>query len=161
MNDISNLTKEGALMTTNNDILINSANKVVNFLDNSNYEYVKFDDYTYTVTRGSSQVMIVVRPFTEDDCAVEFIANVVYETKINPDLMYYLLRKNSELHFGGFGLLFDDTVTFSYSVAGKNLDENEFIVALNSVAIIADYYDDEIIASFGGKRASDIQAEVE
>lgn len=159
MNDISNLTKEGAQMTTNNDILINAANKVEKFLDDSNYEFVKFDDYTYTVTRGSSQVMIVIRPFTDNDCVVEFISNVVYETKVNPDLMYYLLRKNSELHFGGFGLLFDDTVTFSYSVAGKNLDENEFKVALNSVAIIADYYDDEIIASFGGKRATDLKEE--
>lgn len=160
MENINNLTRENS-MNTDIEILNATTEKVTTFLKQSYPDYVAFDEYTFTIKRGSSQVMVVVRPYTEDDTIVEFISNVVYETNVNPDLMYFLLRKNTELHFGGFGLLFDDTVIFSYSIAGKNLDENEFRTALNSVAIIADYYDDEIIAQFGGKRAQEVSAEQE
>lgn len=155
MDNINNLNKENN-MNTDIEILNASSEKVQDFLKRTYPDFVVFDDYTFTIKRGSSQVMVQVRPYTEDDTSVEFIANVVYETNVTPDLMYYLLRKNTQLHFGGFGLLFDDTVIFSYSIAGKNLDENEFSTALNSVAIIADYYDDEIIAQFGGKRAQEV-----
>lgn len=157
MENINNLTKENN-MNTDIEILNASSKKVQDFLKQMYPNFVAFDDYTFTIKRGSSQVMVLVRPYTEDDTVIEFISNVVYETNVTPDLMYYLLRKNTELHFGGFGLLFDDTVIFSYSIAGKNLDENEFRTALNSVAIIADYYDDEIVAQFGGKRAQEVAA---
>lgn len=155
MENINNLIKENN-MNTDIEILNASSEKVQAFLKQTYPDFVAFDDYTFTIKRGSSQVMVQVRPYTEDDTVIEFISNVVYETNVTPDLMYYLLRKNTELHFGGFGLLFDDTVIFSYSIAGKNLDENEFRTALNSVAIIADYYDDEIVAQFGGKRAQEV-----
>lgn len=158
MDNINNLTKENN-MNTDIEILNNTTEKVKHFLQQLYPDFVAFDDYTFTIKRGSSQVMVVVRPYTDQDTIVEFIANVVYETTVTPDLMYFLLRKNTELHFGGFGLLFDDTVIFSYSIAGKNLDENEFRTALNSVAIIADYYDDEIVAQFGGKLAMEVAAE--
>lgn len=141
------------------ELLNSTAQKVEQFLKNLYPDYVAFDNYTFTINQGSSQVMIVVRPYTENDTIVEFVANVVYDVMVNPDLMYFLLRKNSELHFGGFGLLFDDTVIFNYSIAGKNLDENEFSNAINSVAIIADYYDDVIVEKFGGKRAIEVAAE--
>lgn len=160
MENISNLTKDNK-MNTDIEILNSTAEKVVTFLKQAYPDYVSFDDYTFTIKRGSTQVMVQVRPYTNDDSIVEFVSNVVYQTNVTPNLMYYLLRKNAELHFGGFGLLFDDTVIFSYSIAGKNLDENEFNTALNSVAIIADYYDDEIVEKFGGKRAQEVTAENE
>jgi len=160
MENINNLTKDNK-MNTDIEILNATAEKVVNFLKQIYPDYVAFDDYTFTIKRGSTQVMVQVRPYTEDDTVVEFVSNVVYQTNVTPNLMYYLLRKNTELHFGAFGLLFDDTVIFSYSIAGKNLDENEFRTALNSVAIIADYYDDEIVEKFGGKRAHEVSAEIE
>jgi hypothetical protein len=100
--------------------------------------------------------MIIVRPFTDEDSCVECSANVVIGAKITPDLMKFLLRKNTELHFGAFGLLFDDTITFAHSITGSNLDENELLTSLNSVATIADYYDDVIIEMAGGKRANEL-----
>jgi hypothetical protein len=39
--------------------------------------------------------------------------------------MQFLLRKNAELHFGAFGLLFDNTIVFQHSIAGSNVDGNE------------------------------------
>lgn len=118
--------------------------------------YASFGDGTFTIRQGSSIVSITVRPFTENDTCVECTANVVYGAEITPDMMRFLLRKNAELHFGGFGLLFDGTVIFSYSFPGMHLDKEEFQTALYSVAIISDYYDDEIVSAAGGKRAADM-----
>ena len=73
----------------------------------------------------------------------------------------FLLRKNAELHIGGFGLLFDDTIVFQHSIAGTNLDANELVTSVNTVAVIADYYDDEIVERSGGKRATDIVMDLE
>ena len=119
-------------------------------------DFIKFGPGRYTISRGSTQVMIIVRPFTKDETAVEFISNVVAGANITEDLMLFLLRKNSELHFGSFGLLFDNTIIFSHTLAGSYLDENELLASLNSVAVIADYYDDIIVDMAGGSRAIDI-----
>jgi hypothetical protein len=125
--------------------------KVENLLKEKYPDYIQFDENTFTIKSGSAQVMVLIRPYTESETIVEFVSNVVFEAEVTFELLHYLLRKNAELHFGSFGLLFDDTINFSYSIAGSNLDENEFVTALESVAIIADFYDNEIIARAGGR----------
>ena len=72
-------------------------------------ENIQFDD-VFTIARGSAQVMVLIRPFTNEDAVVECIANVVTDAKIDDKLMQFLLRKNAELHLGSFGLLFDNTI---------------------------------------------------
>jgi hypothetical protein len=88
---------------------------------------------------------------------VEVTAQVVTGATMSSDLMHFLLRKNAELHFGSFSLLFDDTIMYSYSLAGSTLDAHELEAAVTSVAVIADHYDDEIVAMAGGKRAADAE----
>ncbi len=117
---------------------------------------VDFGDGSWAVSYGSSSAIVVVRSFTESDTMVEVMAQVVAGATLSPELMHWLLRKNAELHFGSFGLLFDDTIVFSYSVPGARINENELEAAITSVAIIADHYDDEIVALAGGLRFSDI-----
>lgn len=119
-------------------------------------DYIKFDDGAYTISRGSTQVMIQVRPYTDNETCVECISNVVYGAEMNSELMQFLLRKNAELHIGGFGLLFDDTIVFQHSIAGTSLDANELVTSVKAVALIADYYDDIIVEIAGGKRATDL-----
>jgi hypothetical protein len=138
------------------ELLAKTTERVETMLQEMYPYYANFGDGSFTIRQGSSVVMVTVRPFTEDDTCIECTANVVYGAEVTPDLMRFLLRKNAELHFGGFGLLFDNTITFSYSIAGMHLDKEEFQTALYSVAIIADYYDDEIIGAAGGKRAADM-----
>jgi hypothetical protein len=53
-----------------------------------------------------------------------------------------LLRLNASMHFGSFGLTFDRAVIYSYSLAGANLDFNEFMAAVQTVATVADSYDE-------------------
>lgn len=117
---------------------------------------VDFEDGSYALSYGSSSVGVVVRGYTETDTMVEIMAQVVTGATITPQILTYLLRKNAELHFGAFGLLFDDTIIFTYSLPGANLDTSELEAAVTTVAVIADHYDDEIVKMAGGLRVSDL-----
>lgn len=130
--------------------------KVQTFLDRNFPEHLSFGNGSFTISRGSTQVMIIVRPFTNRETSVECISQVVTGAKITPELMNFLLRKNAELHFGAFGLYFDNTITYSHAITGTHLDENELLNTLNTVAVIADHYDDKIVEIAGGKRATDL-----
>lgn len=148
-------------METPQELIDQTIDRVSQILKEYFPEHLSFEKGSFTITHGSTQIMIVVRPFTEDDTCVECFSNVVAGAEITNDLMKFLLRKNAELHFGSFGLLFDDTIVFNHSIAGANLDANELLTTLNSVSTIADYYDDEIIKMAGGHRATDQPVEEE
>ncbi len=142
-------------MRTPEDLLLQTVQSVESILKDKFPDYVAFGDGSFTISHGSATVMIVVRPFTETETVVECTSQVVSGARISVELMQYLLRKNAELHFGAFGLLFDNTINYSYALPGSNLDEQEFYTAVNAVAIIADHYDDEIVAMAGGQRSAD------
>ncbi len=130
--------------------------KVKAILDKHFPEHLSFANGQFTLPFGSTQLVIIVRPFTDDDTCVECMSQLVTGANIDLELTKYLLRKNAELHYGAFGLLFDDTITFSHAITGANLDENELLSTINSVATISDYYDDIIVDMAGGKRAIDL-----
>lgn len=109
----------------------------------------------FLVPEGSAMIQVIVRPWKDDDVMVECLSYVVEDAQVNPELMRFLLRRNATIHFGAFGLLYDDTVIFSHSIAGANMNLNEFEASLRTVALIANHYDDEIIGMAGGKRAVD------
>lgn len=119
------------------------------------HNHIDFGDGTYAVPHGSSSVAIVIRPFTESDAMVELIAQIVSGASVSQELMHWLLRKNAELHFGAFGMLFDDTIVYTYAISGNSFNANELEAAITSIAVIADHYDDEIVGMAGGKRATD------
>ena len=153
--------EDPSMVETPKELMDQTVDKVSEILKEHFPDYLSFGNGSFTISRGSTQVMIVVRPFTNEETCVECMANVVTGTEITMELMRFLLRKNAELHFGSFGLLFDDTITFAHSIAGTNLDANELITTLNSVAVISDYYDDIIVDLSGGKRATDISEDIE
>ena len=114
--------EENKTIETPQELIDSTIKKVTEILVEHFPNYLTFGNGSFTISRGSTQVMIVVRPYTDDDTCVECISNVVTGARINEELMRFLLRKNAELHFGAFGLLFDDTITFSHSISGKNLE---------------------------------------
>ncbi len=160
-NTINIIGDKNSMVETPQELIVQTIDNVKNILEKHFPEYISFEDGSFTINRGSTQVMIVVRPFTDDDTCVECFANVVTGADISNELMRFLLRKNAELHFGAFGLLFDDTITFSNSLSGINLDVNELTTTLNAIAVIADYYDDIIVEMAGGKRAADLVEDFE
>jgi hypothetical protein len=140
-------------------LLDNVTQRVKECLDKAYPDYVEYGNHKFTVEHGSTIVMVAIRSFTEDEACIECFAQVVTGCDINPSLMSYLLRKNAELHFGAFGMLFDHTVTFSHSITGSDMNEDEFLNSLKVVALISDYYDDRIVALAGGKRACDMSSD--
>jgi hypothetical protein len=151
--------KEGdeAMVETPQVLIDATITRVENFLKSQFPDYLNFENGTFTVNRGNSQVMIAIRPFTDTESCIEFVSNVAYESKLTSELMQFLLRKNAELHFGAFGVLFDDTIIFQYTIAGSNVDSNELLTSINAVAIISDHYANEIVTLGAGKLINEFQ----
>ncbi|MBL7959274.1 YbjN domain-containing protein [bacterium] len=129
-------------------------NKVEGFIKklyNKNYE--RHEDGRFLVFEGSTVVQTVIRPWHSNDVVVESFSYVVQDARLDENLMKFLLRENAVLHFGSFGITYDGTIIFSHSLAGANLDENEFSASMKSVARIADHYDNQIVEMAGGMTA--------
>ncbi len=142
------------------EIINQTIDKVSKILQKEFPEHLNFKDGSFTLTHGSTQVMVIVRPFTDDEACVECLSNVVTGAKIDAELMKFLLRSNAQLHFGSFGLLFDDTITYSHSFSAACLDDGELEITVSTIAAIADYYDDLIVEKAGGQRAIDLIEEL-
>jgi len=140
---------------TPKDIIPFTQNKLRSYLKQLFEKDVQELEDRFLITEGSAIVQIVVRPWYEDDSVIDIFSFVVEGAEITAELTNFLLRKNATLHFGAFGLTFDNTVIFSCSLAGSHLDINELKAALQTVATISDYYDDQIVAIAGGKRGVD------
>ncbi len=143
-------------MATTEAIIAHTQSRVDAIMQKAFPDAIPFDNGAYVITHGSSSVMIMVRPYTETDTMVELLSQVVTGATVTPEVMHFLLRKNAELHFGAFSLLFDGTIVFSYSLPGTSIDANELEAAVTSVAVIADHYDDHIVQMAGGKRHADL-----
>ena len=112
-------------------------------------------DTSFVIRRGSATVHVSVKPLSKDDCIVNALSYVVQGAKIGPKLLGLLMRRNATYPIGAYGLLFDDTIVFSHSIAGANLDANELRTTIATVAFVADETDDEIREISGGLRAVD------
>ncbi|GEM_PF-461657 len=117
----------------------------------NNYE--KHEDGRFLVFEGSTVIQTVIRPWHQGDVIVETFAYVVQGATLDENILKFLLRENAIIHFGAFGLTFDGTIIFSNSLAGANLDENEYVASIKSVAKISDYYDNKIVEMAGGMTA--------
>lgn len=145
---------------TPQELLDKTISELGKLLDEHFPEHIKFDG-SFTIQKGSSQIMLIVRPFTETETCIEFYSNVVTGARITDELMHFLLRKNAELHFGAFGIIFDNTISFTHSILASTLNVNTLSLILNTFSVICDYYDDVIVDIAGGKRASDLTSDLE
>ncbi|HAI74719.1 MAG TPA: hypothetical protein DCM08_00590 [Microscillaceae bacterium] len=107
------------------------------------YEIVKIDDY-YTFTFGTISVTIEVLPWHSEDVLVKVYSYLAENIEIAGARAEALLNLNSRISFGSFGITFEKQAVFVYSLAGKNLDLNEFQAAVQMVAKTADEFDEII-----------------
>jgi hypothetical protein len=133
-----------------NAMLAQTGQRVRAFLQEIYPDFVEFDDGSFTVSEGSAVISITVRPWHDEDTAVEFTSQLVTGANITADLMKWLLQKNVELHFGALGLMFDDTIVYSQTLPGCDISREEFESTILTVGRVADHYDDEIVAMAGG-----------
>jgi len=105
-------------------------------------EYMRIDDL-YSFTFGTVSVNIIVRPWHADDVLVDVFCYLAEEVELSAEQMEEMLRMNATIPFGSFGISMENSIKFSYTLAGKNMDLNEFSAAVPNIAAIADQYDEQ------------------
>jgi hypothetical protein len=121
----------------------------------------KIDDSLYTVKQGSSYVLINIVPWGEDRALVRCFAQLVKGVHMVGSLATQLLTLNAHLRFGAFAYEPDgQLIVFLHSIlGGATLDSEELLATVRDVALIADEYDDRIIAKFGGQTMKELLEE--
>jgi hypothetical protein len=125
--------------------------------------YRKVDEGLYVVKQGSSYVMISVvatgpKSKHNDRAVVRVVAQVVAGVKPEPSLFRQLLVLNGQLRFGAFAYVPDgELIIFTHSIlGGSGMDPRELTATVHDVALVADEYDDRIVARYGGARMQDV-----
>jgi hypothetical protein len=123
--------------------------------------YRKVDDALYVIKQGSAYVMVAIVPWGKDKACVRCTAQLVKGIKLDQRLAVQLLELNSFLRFGAFAWdAQQETVLFVHSIlGGTTLDADELLATLRDVALIADEYDDKLMAKYGGQRMLDLLEE--
>ena len=117
----------------------------------------------YVIKQGSSYVMIAVLKTgpTGDHILVRVTAQVVAGVRAEGALLRQLLILNGKLRFGAFAYEPNgELILFSHALlGGGTLNANEVLAAVHDVALVADRYDDHIVARYGGRRMQDVVEE--
>jgi hypothetical protein len=123
-----------------------------------NQAFRQLDDKLYIIKQGSTFVMINVVPLDRGRAQVRCVAQLVKGVRMSEALAVRLLTLNATLRFGAFA--FEprgDLVLFIHSLlGGPTLDPAELLTTLSDVALLADEYDDTIIAEHGGQTMKDL-----
>jgi hypothetical protein len=87
---------------------------------------------------------------------VRAYSRVTRGSRIDAELLGYLLNENCRMRFGAFQVGEDGQIGFAHSIlGGEGMDLRELQTCILSVVTIADTYDDLIRERFGGQRAMD------
>lgn len=111
----------------------------------------------FEVSFGSTFAFVQVSPW-HDDVTITSRAYVASGATMTPELQLFLLRENDTLRFGAFGVDESGDIIFQHAIIGSTCDKKELHESVVNVVTIADRYDDQIVASWGGKRGLDINA---
>ena len=129
--------------------------QVKGYLDNLVDEHSDDADHCdFYLKFGSTVLEISIHPFEDDDAVIEILAFVVQGVEPTFELTRDLLRHNCEVPLGAFSMVGHD-IFFSHSFLGTHLRGEQLIASLQSVATIADEYDEKLVAEYGGETALD------
>ncbi|HKA91207.1 MAG TPA: YbjN domain-containing protein [Haliangiales bacterium] len=125
------------------------------------HAYRKIDDSLYTVKQGSCYVMINIVPWNDDQALVRCVAQLVRGVRMDGRLAQQLLELNAHMRFGAFAYEPEgQLVLFIHSIlGGATLDREELVATVRDVALVADEYDDRIVAKYGGQTMKDLLEE--
>jgi hypothetical protein len=114
----------------------------------------KLDEPGFGLFMGSAWVEVRILPW-KDDTVINVRSTVVSDVTLTMDLLNHLLRENHEMRFGAFSVSNAGDILFEHTIVGSTIDKKELEASVIAVLEIADKYDDEIAARWGGKRALD------
>lgn len=115
--------------------------------------FVVEDEPLFLITIGSAVASTRVVPWADNDALIITRSFVVTDITVTPELTYYLLRANNGIQFGHFALDAENDIVFEHSLVGLTCDQIELKQSVTTVIRLADDYDDEIVARWGGQRA--------
>lgn len=123
----------------------------------------KVEERLYVVKQGSAYVTVSVLPSKKNPQRplVRVYAQVVSGVRPEGALFRQLLTLNARVRFGAFAYVPEGSlVLFVHSIlGGEAMDPHEVIATVSDIALIADAYDDRIVAEFGGQRMQDVLEE--
>jgi len=109
----------------------------------------------FSISIGSAYVNIKVNPWGADDATVLTYAWVVTGVETTPELTRHLLTENYDLRFGAFGMDATGDIVLQHCIAGATCDKEDLKSSAMAIVQYADKVDDELVAKFGGQRATD------
>lgn len=144
-------------MQFDNDVQKATFEKVRGFMLDTFGEYAAVDEDApvISVMLGSAMCMIAVQSLTEHEAVIATRAVVAAGASVTPDLALFLLRANSTMLFGAFGLAPNGDIILEHNLLGSTISQEELRGSILTVARLADEFDDQIVAGWGGRRALD------
>lgn len=131
-------------------------NKIENYLIRKKWNYSVGSDGQYILYEGSTRVEIFARDWGNNTLVLITAPVSIDAYEINTDLLYALLCKNYDVVLGKFSLdKKNSMILFEHSLLGNTLDSEEFYLAVETAAIVADNYDESIAELSKGKRVID------
>jgi len=100
--------------------------------------------------RGSTHVDVRVIDFG-GRVAVRSVAPVSIGSRLDQELLRFLLDKNAGFVFGAFGVDPNGVIVFSHTILASSMDAEELGASVKAVLLMADRFDDEIVRRWGGK----------
>jgi len=113
------------------------------------------DKPIFSLQFGSAAAVVEVRPFRQVESIIYIWSYVATEVTVKDDLLCFLLKQNDTFRFGGFSMADDGDIRFHVTLLGASCQQNEFKLAINEVLESADHFDDLIVETWGGRRATD------
>lgn len=101
---------------------------------------------------GTTLLEISIQPYGDDNAVVRVLAYCVSGVGATEPLHRELLEINAEVPLGAFSAQGND-IYYSHAFLGRHLEPDQLISSLDSVATIADLYDERIVARYGGETA--------
>jgi hypothetical protein len=127
------------------------------------HAFRQVDQRFYVLRQGSAYIYMHVLPWEPDRAVIRFVAQLARGVDMTPDLAIKLLGLNSRLRFGSFGFVrAANCVTLQHTLlGGATLDADELLATLRDLALLADEYDDRIVAEAGGQTMQEVLEEHE
>ncbi len=125
----------------NESLLKDVKERVESYLKESfNDEDITHYEGLFVVNFAGESINISVSPWHEDDVLVKVSSHIKELDDEDTDAFLEVLKLNSQVPLGAFGLTFDNTLVFSHSLPGKNLDKSELLASIQTVAAVCQTY---------------------
>jgi hypothetical protein len=113
------------------------------------------DQPLFWVNIGSAWMQLGVMPWADNGSIIYARADVVSGAKLTQDLAQFLLEQNNNMYFGAFGVDSVGDIFFQHTILGPTAQKEEVRATATAVVLMADKFDDQIVARWGGRRMLD------